>query len=161
MSNQTLSGAAAFRERAKKQQEGEILELSSGMVVKVRRPNESKLIQEGHIPAQLAMSSINIQQQKATAADIKNLAALQRLYARLTVTNPVVVEGEPTGDNEISVDDFDSGELTEIFLYATGGMDGLNQFRTQRQGLPTGPDSTAVSGDAAERPVRAEEPGQS
>ena len=38
------SGAAAFRERAKKQQEGELLELSSGMVVKVRRPNETRLI---------------------------------------------------------------------------------------------------------------------
>src|SRR3954470_22634967 len=149
MSNQTLSGAAAFRERAKKQQEGEILELSSGMVVKVRRPNESKLIQEGTIPSRLAMSSINIQQQKANPEDVKNLAALQRLYARLTVIAPVVVESEPTGDNEISVDDFDSGELTEIFFYATGGMDGLNQFRTQRQSLPAGPDRAALPGDAA------------
>src|SRR4051812_14283742 len=110
MSNEhVLSGAAAFRERSKKQQEGEVLELSSGMVVKVRRPNETKLIQEGVIPSRLAMSSINIQQQKSNPEDVKNLAALQRLYARLTVIAPVVVEGEPTGDNEISVDDFDSG----------------------------------------------------
>src|SRR3954465_13207063 len=111
MSNQPpLSGAAAFRERSKKQQEGELLELSSGMVVKVRRPNESKLIQEGHIPARLAMSSINIQQQKANPEDIRNLAALQRLYARLTVIDPVVVEGDPSEEAEISVDHFDSSE---------------------------------------------------
>ena len=149
MSNQTLSGAAAFRERSQRQQEGEILELSSGMVVKVRRPNDTKLIQEGHIPAQLAMSSINIQQQKATPQDLKNFAALQRLYARLTVVDPVVVEGEPQGDNEISIDDFDSGELSEIYLYATGGMDGLKQFRQGRQSLLAGSDSQALPGNAA------------
>src|SRR4051794_6977503 len=150
MSNQPkVSGAAAFRERAKKQQEGEVLTLSSGMVVKVRRPNDTKLIQEGHIPAQLAMSSINIQQQKATPQDLKNFAALQRLYARLTVVDPVVVEGEPQGDDQVSVDDFDSGELSEIYLYATGGMDGLSRFRQGRQSLPAGPDSKTLPGNAA------------
>src|SRR4051794_1715090 len=126
MSNQVLSGAAAFRERSKRQQEGEILELASGMVVKVRRPNESKLIQEGHIPARLAMSSINIQMEKAGPEDVKNLATLQRLYARLTIIVPTVVDGEPEGDDQISIDDLNPDELSEIYLYATGGMDGLN-----------------------------------
>jgi hypothetical protein len=149
MSNKPLSGAAAFHERAKKQQEGELLELSSGMVVRVRRPNETKLIQEGHIPAQLAMSSINIQQQKATPADLKNFASLQRLYATLTVVDPVVVDRQTEQDNEVSVDDFDSGELSEIYLYATGGMAGLKQFRQRGQGIPARPDSQALSGNAA------------
>lgn len=157
----TLSGAAAFRDRSKRQEAGELLELPSGMVVKVRRPNENKLIQNGHIPAQLAMSSLNIQMQKATAADLKNMAALQRLYARLTVVDPVVVEGEPSSDTEISVDDFNSDELTEVYFYAIGGLDGLRRFRERGQSLPAGPNSEALSGDEAERPVRPEEPGQS
>jgi hypothetical protein len=149
MSNQVLSGAAAFRERSQKRQEGEVLELSSGMVVKVRRPNENKLIQEGHVPSQLAMSAINIQLGKAGPADLKNFAALQQVYTRLTVVHPVVVAGEPTGDNEISIDDFESDELNEIYLYATGGMDGLRSFREGRQSLSAGPDSESLSGDAA------------
>src|SRR3954452_7363949 len=117
-----LSGAAAFRERRKQQEEGELLELSTGMVVRVRRPQESRLIQEGQIPANLAISSINIQQEKANPQDLKNFAALQRLYVRLTVVDPVVVDDNPT-DEQVTVDDFDQTEQTEIYMYATGGMD--------------------------------------
>lgn len=160
MSDQpTLSGAAAFRQRSRKQEEGEVLELSSGMVVKVRRPNETKLIQSGQIPGHLAVSSINIQQGKSSPADLKNYATMIRLYAKLTVVDPVVVDGDPAdGSNEISVDDLDSTELNEIYLYVTVGMDGLRQFRQERQRAAPGSDSQPVSGDQAERPLRSQEP---
>src|SRR4051812_32091894 len=122
---QNLSGAAAFRERSRKQEEGEIVELSSGMVIKLRRPNEAMLIQNGQVPSQLAMSSVNATLAKASAVDLKNYVTLQRLYARLALVDPVVVEGEPSNDGEISIDDLNSLELNDIYFYVTGGMDGL------------------------------------
>ncbi len=157
MSNK-LSGAAAFRDRARKYDEGELLELSTGMTVKVRRPNEAKLIQNGEVPTTLVMSAVNVQTQKAGPNDLKNYAALQRLYTRLAVINPKVVEGEPTSDDEVSIDVFTPEELQEVYLYVTGGMDGLIRFRTQRQRLLTGLDLSKIPGDETERPVRPQEP---
>jgi len=156
-----LSGAAAFRARAKKQDEGEMLELSSGMVIRIRRPNENKLIQNGEIPAALVMSSVNVQLQRPTPNDLVGYAKLQRLYVRLAVVDPVIVEGEPSNDNEVSADAFNTDELQEIYTYVAGGMDGLRRFREERQRIFAGSAKPEIPGDTSERPVRTEEPGQS
>src|SRR4051794_17364979 len=112
-----LSGAAAFRDRFKQQEAGETLKLSSGKVVKIKRPNEAALIRNGVVPSQLALSSVNVMTGRATPIDMKNMVALQQLYAKLALIDPVVVEGEPSNDNEISVDWLDSSELSEIYFY--------------------------------------------
>lgn len=153
--------ASAFRVRHATEQAGTDLTLLSGAKVRVRRPQINALIQNGVIPGALVMSSVNVAKQQIGPNDLKNYIQLKRLYARLTLLEPAAVEGDPENDDQISLDWLSDDEIDELYNYATGGMDGLEQFRKERQELFTGSDREEVPRDQAKRPVRPEEPGQS
>lgn len=153
------TSASEFRDRAERMKSGEYITLSTGMRVKVRRPNASKLIQDGILPGKFIIASINLSTGRATAQDVVDNNRAKRLMASLTLVEPRVAKSSEASDGEITIDMLLEEEIDEIYYYASGGLDNLEKFRQNRDGGTPGPDSETVSGDETERPVRTEDAG--
>ena len=141
--------AEQFRSRRQEREQGELVELESGITVRLHQPQVSKMIADGVIPGFLINASLNVQMGQATDKDLENNTKLKRTMVKHTVMEPQVVDNEP-GDNQITLDDLTDQEIDEIYYYANGGMENLRKFRSGRQGGSPRPNSEEVSGDAPE-----------
>lgn len=130
-----VTGAAAFRERSQKRTHGEVIQLSSGVSVRIKRPSISGLIKTGQLPSELASAAVKIQSGAATTSnDMKMFVEYNERIAKLSLIEPRVVDNPNYDNNEISFDDLEDGDQTEILLYVNGGLDALAKFREERSG---------------------------
>lgn len=136
---QPQPSASYFKQRTQVDDEGEILELSSGAVVRVRRPSIPHLVNAGIVPASLAGAQFRIQtKQNIADEDVKRIYDLELIIAQHAVIEPKVL---PKGQKpnyekgEISINDLKEGDLTEIYTYVQGGVEALDRFRGDGQGV--------------------------
>jgi hypothetical protein len=129
-----VTNAAALRQARVDREHGELVKLDSGNVFRLSRPNLSSLVSSGAIPSALAQSAINVDRQNSNDTDLKNYVDLQRLITKLVMVQPKVVEADPNYDaNELLITDLTDEDITEIYMYAQGGMEVLSKFREDRQ----------------------------
>lgn len=130
---QLATGASAFRDRSKKRTDGEYLELSSGVTIRIKRPSISGLIKSGQLPSELASAAVKIQSGSPTTSnDMKLFVEYNERIARLSLIEPRVVDTPDYDNGEISFDDLEDTDQTEILLYVNGGLDALAKFREER-----------------------------
>jgi len=139
-SNQKYTSAQEFKKRRQAREQGEPLELPSGLVVKVRRPEIPKLIADELIPADLVQEFIKVQSDTSNlnATQLVKLMQFQKAMAKHALLEPKIVD-EPNYDSgEISIDDLDQDDLDVVWSYVNGGSKAVAQFREQRDKLLSG-----------------------
>jgi hypothetical protein len=126
-----VSDVAAFKKRAQANAHGEVLELPSGLSVKVRRPSVTALIKTGHIPADVAAAMQNVAPGKQLQGnDMKKYLELLDLIVLNSVVEPKVVASGQQADDAISVDDLDDLDKQFVMQYVQSGVTDLTPFRT-------------------------------
>jgi len=138
----TVSGAQAFRKKKLEYDEGSIIELPSGLVVKVKRPSVPHMIKAGRLPASLASAQFRLQTQaEASDKDIERIYQFQLKIVELALIEPTV-KAEPNYDNnEISIDDIEPNDLDAVYAWVNGGTQALEKFRDSGEGVSTPPSS--------------------
>lgn len=142
----TVSNAQAFRKKKLAEDEGSIIELPSGLVVKVKRPSVPHMIKAGKLPASLAAAQFRLQTQATQPSDkdIERIYQFQLKIVELALLEPRV-EATPDYDkNEISIDDIEAIDLDAIYAWVNGGNEALERFRTDGTGLSARPSSETV-----------------
>lgn len=129
------SGAAWRRAR----EEGEVITLASGNIVRVRAVPLDHLITSGRIPdilTPIAAKALWTDTEASVVADqvevAKGFVELINLVVPAALLTPRVVE-TPTADDEISLADIDFQDKLTLFNLATGGAAMLRQFRIQQE----------------------------
>lgn len=146
------SSAAAFRDRSRKINEGEVIKLDSGLVVRARRPSVTLMVQAGQIPASLAASALKYDSgREISDRDVKRLYELKVVVTKAALITPKIVDkpADQLADDEILITDLVETDIDNVYMFVQVGLEVLNKFRAQRQGLLTGPDSETLPGDEA------------
>jgi hypothetical protein len=138
---QVVSSAKDFFLRRKKRDEAVAVELPSGLVVSLKRPSVDKLIRDGHIPSDLAVSL-----QKASGGaglkggDLEKYYQVTDLITVHSVVEPKVLKGDKELTEEqyeagyISLNDIEDTDKAFIMEYVQTGVANLKSFRPQQQG---------------------------
>ena len=138
---QVVSSAKDFFLRRKKRDEAVAVELPSGLVVSLKRPSVDKLIRDGHIPSDLAVSL-----QKASGGaglkggDLEKYYQVTDLITVHSVVEPKVLKSDKELTEEqyeagyISINDIEDTDKAFIMDYVQTGVTDLKPFRSQQQG---------------------------
>lgn len=133
-----LSNGAFFRDKRRERTKKEIVELPSGAVVEMSRPDTVKMLREGKIPASVAVSVQNIAKNgevDLTGEHFKDYLKTLDVVVCASIVTPEVRQGEVSEEdyakNIISVDDIELKDKEFVFAYAEGGSKDLSQFRDQ------------------------------
>lgn len=148
-SQQQVSSAQQFKQRRETRERTEVLVLTSGLSVSVKRPEVTKMISKGLIPSQLVQRFMALQGKSENAIkpeDVTAILEFQRIVALHAVVTPTVVEENANYDNnEVNVDDFEESDLEDIWVYANGGLEAVEKFRKERDArLQAGSDSETL-----------------
>lgn len=146
--NTTISSALDFKKKREAREAGDILTLASGLTVRLKMPDVTKVIAGGYIPAKMVQRFMDMQgasNAKINAEDLEAILTLQKELAKLALISPKIAEVPDYEQNEISLDDLLSSDLEEIWAYANGGLHAVEQFRQERNtGVLPGLDSEKV-----------------
>lgn len=147
--NKAVSTALDFKKKREARDSGDILTLQSGLTVRLRRPEISKLIARGFIPAQLVQRFMNLKPETSKGnikpEDIEALLELQTLTTKYALLEPKIVDEPNYENNEISIEDLDTEDIEEIWAYANGGVEEVAKFRQERNaGVLSGLDSDTL-----------------
>ena len=146
----TIGSAQQFKQRREAREQGDVITLSSGLVVRLKRPEITKLIARGLVPATLVQRFMAIDQSggdtsKLKAEDIESILQFQRIVAIEAMISPKIVTNPDYDNNEIDIEDLESTDLEEIWAYGNGGLEGVAMFLKERNnGLNAGLDSTEI-----------------
>lgn len=131
-----VTGASDFRKRRDERHKTETLELPSGVIVELRRPQIDKLIRQGHIPADVAVSVQRLQGQDSSTLkgkELKDYFEVIDLITEHAFVNPKVKKGELSDadyDNGfISIEDVEENDKVFIMHYVQSGLKDLSKFR--------------------------------
>lgn len=134
--NTQLSSAQQFKQRREAREQGDILTLSSGLSVLLKRPNITRMIAKGAIPPNLVQRFMDLESagvsKTVKAEDIEAVLQLQRLIAPEALISPKVVDTPDYENNEINIEDLDDSDLEEIWTYVNGGLEAVDSFRKER-----------------------------
>ena len=139
--NTNISSAQQFKQRREQRDKGEVIELTSGLSVLLRRPDVTKLIAEDLIPADLVQVFLDMQSQTSTSMkpeQIVKLMGFQRVVATHALIQPKVVDEPDYDKGEIAITDIDQSDLDDIWQYVQGGAEAVKSFREQRNQLLSG-----------------------
>lgn len=138
-----VSSAQAFRKKKLDYDEGEVISLPSGLVVKVKRPSVPHMIKAGRLPASLAAAQFRMQtsQNEASDKDVERIYQLQLKIVELALIEPKVAQAPDYDAGEISIDDIEPTDCDAIYAWVNGGDEALSKFRDGGAGLPAGPGS--------------------
>lgn len=153
-----MSGAAyrANAEKINSQRPTEIVELNSGAVFELRRPDLNGYMVTGRLPQSLLQEGLKAWKSQTAAKQIAenlgdkemvdSLIFMREIVHDCTV-NPKFVEFA-TNDNEIGAADMLPQDFSEIFAWAMGhkGVAGLAGLRSFRKGRTRGTASASARG---------------
>lgn len=130
-----ISSAQQFKQAREAREAGDILTLASGLSVRIRRPEVTKLIAKGLLPATLVQGFMSLQgkpQDKMKAEDLEMILSFQREVAKHALVSPTIADEPDYDKDEISIDDLVAEDLDEVWAYVNGGLEGVELFRKER-----------------------------
>lgn len=124
--NLTVSSLSDFKSKS---QSGELVQLPSGLVARLRKPSLSRMLREGKIPMELAQSVMGMQNQPTGKMDLEklkeNLGVVDIWVAEAFIEPKVALEGE------LTVSDLSDEDYEFVSRYVQGEAQKLNSFRTE------------------------------
>jgi hypothetical protein len=142
-----VSSALDFKKKREQSDKTETIKLdASGLFVEVKRPRLKMLISTGMIPDSVASLMLNSDPTALKPKDLPKLIEMQRIVTMHTIVSPKVVEGAANYDaGEISIDDLEDGDVNTVWAWYNGGNEGIESFRSQREGLATRLNKSSIS----------------
>lgn len=131
-----VTSAQQFLERRKAREEGALVTLPSGLVVRLGRPSVTKLVASDIIPGDAAAALANAQ--AGGKVDVKKLQELATIIAKQAIKEPVVSDNPDYEKGEVSIDDFDDEDIEFIVQYVQSGNQDIAKFRQLRSGSTAG-----------------------
>jgi len=132
-----VTSASELKERARKNREGELVELPSGIVLRVARPQLVSLLTGNAVPGKLSAIALKlINGGKAQLNNVDEMNGMMALVDKVVVSavvEPKVVEKDPA-ENEVGIADLSDDDKLAIFSYVQSGEAGLEKFRRQLSG---------------------------
>jgi hypothetical protein len=127
-----LATADSFRQRATARDTGEVVELPSGLFVKIRRPSVTALIKQKHIPSDVAAAMQNVGPGKKMNPDdmTKYLDLVDLISVHSFVEPKVCPNGQQPGEGEITAEMIDDIDKQFVMNYVQSGVTDLTPFRT-------------------------------
>lgn len=135
------------------ERKGKMVELPSGIVVKLGKPYISDMIAAGDLPGELISTALGEKPQGQTDKEsaAKSALLMAHIAAKAVLEPKVILTGEPDYDKgEVSIKDF--SDTDRMFIYAhvqEGVVNRLNKFRDDSPSTPAGSDLPKVPGDKA------------
>jgi len=149
MENKPLTTAKEWRDKGR---ETEVIELPSGVIIEILKPNLLNLVFAGTLPLSLANSleavGKRMKSGKLNDEDIQEVGKLTNDVLIVLAVNPkVVATGTATTESEISVDDIQFSDKFDFFqqvMDVGGTSKKLEPFRKVEQRPDTGGGGGAV-----------------
>lgn len=131
--NLTPTPASEIKRRAREViSEGKLIELPSGIVIRVGRPSLATMLKTGKIPASLVSAAVKQMQGSTpmTQKELQESIEVVELILLEAVKEPKLVRENPA-ENEICIDDLTDEDRGYIFQYVQSGALDLKPFRSQ------------------------------
>lgn len=128
-----LTPAAEIRRKAKETiVEGKLVELPSGIVLRLARPSLAVMLKTGKIPGSLVSAAIKQMQGSTpmTPEQVKESIEVVELILMESVKEPTLVKENPT-EGQICLDDLSDEDRGFIFQYVQTGALDLRPFRRE------------------------------
>lgn len=134
-----------IRKKASDALKGELISLPSGIVLRLKRPNISKLLRDKQIPSNLVNAAIRLVSGKevSTAEELSENIQVMENVLKQSILEPV----EMTDEDIINLSDEDKGSA---FLFIQKGVTDLEPFRKKPASETPAPSQPPVSGKKAE-----------
>lgn len=168
MKAMTARDYRANAEKRKAQRPAEVVELKSGSVFELRRPDLQGMVVTGRLPQTLLTEAMAAWKKSGIASpeqiakqleekEVIDSLVFMREVVHESCVNPKFVEFA-TADDEIGAADMLPEDFTEIFQWAMGyqgvaGLDGLKSFRDGRQGAVAGDSVDSAEQRSESQPV--------
>ena len=124
-----LTSASEIRKFKEQRETGQVIELPSGIVVRVRKPDISKLITDGEIPNELLSIALGKESlDEMTPEGIQKGLQMMNLLVCHSLVSPKIVEESPQ-DNEILISDLSEEDKGFIVGDAQAEVGKLKPFR--------------------------------
>lgn len=134
-----------LREANRKTQEGELVTLPSGLVLKIKRPSISKLLRDQKIPQSLVGAAIRMTNGRDTSSAselAENIKLMESILAQAIV--------EPEGMTQEDIENLSDEDKGTCFLYIQQGVADLDSFRNKLARQTARPNLSKVSRDKTE-----------
>ena len=146
ITDKEVTRADYFRNKRQKYNATKKLEMPSGVVFEVRRPDIVRMIRNGLMPASVAVDISNMTERavssqkngktfQMTEDEFKKYSETLDTITVATVVSPKVKIGDVSDaeydDGYISIDDIDYQDKNYLFAFANTGTEDLKSFRTQ------------------------------
>jgi hypothetical protein len=127
-----ISTPNEIKEWKKKTEGGEILELPSGLIVRIKRPKLAVMMKNGIIPSDLLNMSLDVTTGKTSSnpADIQKAIQVMEIILMNSFIEPRLVE-KIAGEGEIALEDLTDDDRAFAFAFVQSGRTGLERFRKQ------------------------------
>jgi hypothetical protein len=129
-----LTPASEIKKLREEREQGVPVKLPSGIIVSIRKPNLSKLIESGDIPSELlsmALGKEGIDLGHYDADSVQKGIKMMNLMVKHSLVSPKVVENNPKED-EILVDDLSEDDKAFIVGEAQSEVGKLKSFRKEQ-----------------------------
>jgi hypothetical protein len=128
-----VTPVSEFKKKSQTREEGELVRLPSGFVVRLRRPNLIPLLKQGVIPAELfeviTKQSGGDFSPKTTKEIQDGIEAVDTILIAAFI-EPKLVRENPNED-EISLDNLDDEDRGAAYIYVQQGVKDFKFFRSQ------------------------------
>jgi hypothetical protein len=114
--------------------EGIVIELPSGIKVKLRRPSLANLLKSGKIPSNLTQAALRQAEGRPILSqkDVEDSLAVVEVVLQEAFVEPKLKRtGEETGPNEINITDLVDEDRGFVFQYVQNGSADLKPFRNK------------------------------
>lgn len=130
--NLELTPTSEIKKLKEEREKGTLVELPSGIVVSIRKPDISKMLVEGEIPSELMSIAVGKENIDSLDPDgIKRGIELMNLMVKHSLVSPKAVDKDPK-DGEILISDLSEEDKSFIVGEAQTEVGKLKPFRSER-----------------------------
>lgn len=125
---------ADIKKLLQKKRDGELVELPSGLVFRLKKPSISRLLEDNVFPNDLVATAIKMDSNTNEPADreeyLRSLKVIETIVVQAAVVPKVVTKEEEVNDESIYIKDLDDQDKVAIYLFVQTGVKQLNSFRS-------------------------------
>ena len=125
---------ADIKKLLQKKRDGELVELPSGLVFRLKKPSISRLLEDNVFPNDLVATAIKMDSNTNEPADreeyLRSLKVIETIVVQAAVVPKVVTEEDKVDEDSIYIKDLDDQDKVAIYLFVQTGVKQLNSFRS-------------------------------
>jgi len=134
----TLSTAKKFKEEKQKRENGELLKLPSGLVVKAKRMEITYMVKKHLFPSNLINLVMKLQSTGGTPRNEEEAAQMANVVDVIvegSLLEPKITDEPNYDNNEMHIDDLNEQDKVFIYNWCQGGLEQAKSFRERQSSI--------------------------